>query len=115
MTRNSDRGTGGSRLSALWGTGSTGGDRRGGTFGRARALATLIAALALALPVTAAANNGMGGGSDYCTSSDCTATTDETTTTDDGTTTDDAAWYDAAWYDAAWSDESAETDAAWYD
>jgi len=113
--RNSDHGTGGSRFSALWGTGSTGGDRRGGSFGRARALATQIAALALALPVTAAANNGMGDGSDYCTSSDCTATTEETTSEDTTTTTEeDAGWYDAAWYDAAWYD-TAETDAAWYD
>lgn len=112
--RNSDRGTGGSRLSALWGTGSTGGDRRGGTFGRARALATLISALALALPVTAAANNGMGDGSDYCTSIDCTSTTTSTTDTSSSTTTSDAAWYGAAWYDAAWYDSSV-SDAGWYD
>lgn len=103
MTKHSNRGTGGSRLSALWGTGSIGGDRRGGALGRRRALAALIAVLALALPVTAAANNGMGAGSDYCTSSDCTTTT-ETTDTSSSTTTSDAAWYDAAWYDAAWSD-----------
>jgi hypothetical protein len=142
VMRNFDHGTGGSRFSALWGTGSTGGDRPPRALARRHALTVLIAAFTFVLPVAASASTGMGAGSDYCTSSDCLATTTEeptsegtttteptsegTTTTEptsDGTTTTteedaawyDAAWYDAAWYDAAWSDDLAVANAGWYD
>ena len=88
----------GDRMNALWGKGERDGARRA-TRSRFGLVATLVAALALAAPLTAGA-----GSFTYVA-----PTIDTSYLLDEGSTYDsyleeDVAWAEAAWADAAWAD-----------
>src|SRR4051794_24850079 len=66
MSQNTERGSRSERGSALWGTGSRGGDRSSVLWGKGGRgiLVTCVAAFALAAPMAALADSGKGKGSD---------------------------------------------------
>ena len=88
-------------MNALWGKGERDGARRT-LRSRFGLVATLVAALALAAPLTAGAD-----------SFEYTAPTLDTSyleeSTDDSLVMDDAAWAEVAWAEVAWAD------AAWHE
>src|SRR3954451_10630467 len=65
MSNKIERGATSERSSALWGTGSRGGDRSSVLWGKGGRgiVVSCLAALALAVPLTASAGSGSGGGS----------------------------------------------------
>ena len=90
-------GANGDRTNALWGKGERDGARRTALRSRFGLVATLVAALALAAPLTA----GAGSFKYVAPTLDTSYLAD---TTDDSLATDDAAWAEVAWAEAAWAD-----------
>ena len=90
-------GTSGDRTNALWGKGERDGARRTSLRSRFGLVATLVAAFALAAPLTASA-----GSFTYVAPTLDTSYLAETT--DDSLVMDDAAWAEVAWAEVAWAE-----------
>ena len=90
-------GAGGDRLNALWGKGERDGARRTAVRSRFGLVATLVAALALAAPLTA-------GAAKFTYVAPTLDTSTSTTTETDSLATDDAAWAEVAWAEVAWAE-----------
>ena len=85
------------RMNALWGKGERAGSRGAKVRTRVGVLATLVAALALAAPMTASAD-------DFTYVAPTLDTSYVEGTSDETLVLDDAAWAEVAWAEVAWAE-----------